>query len=196
MLDATLLPFVLSFITIFVIMNPFASILPFITLTKNCKDSEMRSVATTAVVIAGIIAILFIFGGSAILSFMRITLNDLKVAGGIILGLMGLENVLGITIRNGKKSKKSGMEAAAVLIATPLLTGPALLSTLLMLVSEYGFFIPVVSLFVSLLVAWLILVNALWLRKITGEKIILFMSKVIGLVLLAMAISLIRSGLS
>ncbi|MFA5049794.1 MAG: MarC family protein [Candidatus Micrarchaeia archaeon] len=185
----------ISFITIFLIMDPFASIPPFIALTKGCKEKEMRYVATRAVIIACLIAVVFMFGGSAVLSFMGVTLNDLKVAGGIVLGLLGLENVLGFTFTHGQNSKKDEMAAVAVIIATPLLSGPGLISTLMVLKDEIGLYVPLIALALAFLITWIMLLNASRIRAIAGDMFLRFLSKVIGLLLIALSVSFIKEGL-
>ncbi len=185
----------ITFITIILIMDPFASIPSFITLTKDCKKDEMRYVATRAVIIACLIAVVFMFGGSAILSFMGVTLDDLKVAGGIVLGLLGLENVLGFTFTHGHDSKKDEMAAVAVIIATPLLSGPGLISTLMVLKDEIGVYVPLISLALAFFITWIMLINASKIREVAGDMFLRFLSKVIGLLLIALSVSFIKEGL-
>ena len=183
-----------SFITIFAIMDPVASIPPFLALTKECKDGEINSVANKAVLIAGLLAIVFTLAGPPLLGALSITLNDFKIAGGIVLVLMGLENVLDFALSNGH-NKKSGLDSAAVLIATPLLTGPGLMTSLVILNKEYSIMPVAISLAVALGISWLLLRNAGKARAVVGDRVIMVFSKVMGLFLIAMGISFIRAGI-
>jgi len=82
-----------SFITIFAIMDPFASIPPFLALTSKCSKEETRGVADKAVLIAGILAIIFAVAGAPILSALSITLSDFRIAGGSSLCFWGLKRL-------------------------------------------------------------------------------------------------------
>ena len=184
-----------SFLTLFVIMDPFASLPAFFSLTKKCKEKEMKQTATKAVVIAGILAVVFLFGGLEILKVLSITLDDFKIAGGIVLMLLGLENVLNFTFSHGE-NKEEGLESAVVLIATPLLTGPGLITTLIVLSQTQGYVPVFAALIGALLLSWIILYNATLARKILGDRVITVFSKIMGLILIALGISFIKGGLA
>lgn len=182
-----------SFITLFAIMDPFASLPLFLTSTKGCRDSEVAGVASRAVVMAGIVAVLFAVAGPPLLAALSITLSDFKVAGGIVLILLGLENALNFSLSApGKKGE--GLDSATVLIATPLLTGPGLMTSLIVLGNEYDFATVLVALGGALFLSWMLLVRAADIRKGIGERVVTVISRVIGLVLIAMGIAFVRSG--
>jgi multiple antibiotic resistance protein len=185
---------VASFVTIFAIMDPFASLPAFLAFTRKCKDDELRSVATKAVLIAGGLAFLFTLAGPMLLSALSVTLSDFKIAGGIVLVLLGLENSINLNLSSNGKGKE-GLDSAAVLIGTPLLTGPGLMTSLVILDKEYSTVPVLVALLGALLVSWAILMNAGRVRRALGDRVIMIASKVIGLFLMAMGIAFIRSGL-
>ncbi len=192
-MENILMQIILSTITIFIIMDPFASIPPFLAGTRKCKDKEAANLANKAIIIAGAVALLFMFFGNMLLQALGITLLDFKVAGGIVLILLGLENVLSFHISNAK-DKKEGLESVAVLIGTPLLTGPGLITTLIVLLDMNGIISTTIALMLALLASWLILRNAIHIRNILGDRVISIISKIIGLLLIALGISFIRSG--
>ena len=146
----------IPFITLFIIMDPFASIPPFLMLTRNCKEEEMKSTANKAVLIAAVIAFIFVFGGMEILKILSITLSDFKIAGGMVLVLLGLENVLNFTLSNGH-NKKDVVDSVAVLIATPLLTGPGLISSLIIMVQTFAIGNVLIALSATLFISLIIL---------------------------------------
>lgn len=190
-----LLQIFLSFITIFIIMDPFASIPPFLAGTRKCKDKEVADLANKAIIIAGAVALVFMFFGNMLLEALGITLLDFKVAGGIVLVLLGLENVMSFTISN-VKDKKEGLESVAVLIGTPLLTGPGLITTLIVLMDINGVITTIISLLLALIASWIVLRNAVHIRNMLGDRAISIISKIIGLLLIALGISFIKSGLN
>ena len=185
--------FIYAFVTLFVILDPFASIPAFLTLTRNVSDEERRRIAHRAVFLAAILAYVFLFTGHSILTMLGVSLSSFKVAGGIVLGLMGLETILGISI-HGKK--KQDHDSIAVLIATPLLTGPGVITTTILLSQQVGMTVTAVAAFVALALAFIILHFAPILKKVLGEKVINVFSKIMGMMLLALAVEFIRTGLA
>lgn len=181
------------FITLFAIMDPFASLPVFLTSTKGCKDSEVVGVANKAVIIAGAVAVVFAVAGPPLLAALSIALSDFKVAGGIVLILLGLENALNFSL-SPNNGKREGLDAAAVLIATPLLTGPGLMTSIVLLSREYDFLTVFVALAAALVVSWVVLVKAADIRNGVGDRVVTVISRVIGLVLIAMGIAFIRAG--
>ncbi len=183
-----------SFITIFAIMDPFASLSPFLAFTKDCKDNELRGVANKSVLIAGVVAIIFVIAGPPLLVALSITLNDFKIAGGIVLVLLGLENTLNLNLGHAAEEKTKSLDSAAVLIGTPLLTGPGLMTSLIVLDKEVTIVPVLIALCAALFICWLIFIYSSNVRKILGDRFIQVFSKVMGLFLIAIGISFIRSG--
>lgn len=186
---------IISFISIFIIMDPFASLPPFLAFMKGCKDEDIKDTANKAILISASLAIIFIFGGVEILKVLSITLSDFKIAGGIVLALMGLGNVLSFSFSNNHKHGKEGLNSVAVLIGSPLLTGPGLITTLVVLVEERGLTPVLPALAFALLICWLILRHAAYIKTIIGERVIVILSKVIGLLLIALGVSYVKAGI-
>ncbi len=185
--------FIYAFVTLFVILDPFASIPAFLALTRKVSDEERRRIAHRAVFLAAILAYVFLFTGESILDMLKIELSSFKIAGGIVLGLMGLETIMGFSI-NGKK--KEDHDSIAVLIATPLLTGPGVITTTILLSQQVGMLVTAAAAFLALALAFIILHFAPLLKKALGEKVINVFSKIMGMMLLALAVEFIRTGLA
>ncbi|MBI2079214.1 MarC family protein [Candidatus Micrarchaeota archaeon] len=177
--------------SLFIIMDPFASIPYALQIIKKCKNP--KEVATVSVSTAALLAFLFLFTGVGVLDILYISFSDFKIGGGIVLVLLGIQNVLGILTPEHKKSKD--IHTAIVLIGIPLLAGPGLVTNIIVLAEIYGVLIVGTGLVVSLLASWLIIYKSTFLIKILGETGIMILSKVIGLILLALGISYIRGGL-
>lgn len=184
--------FIQVFLYIFVIINPFASLPLFIALTRKFDRTEAKHIAKESVLIAGAIALVFLFSGSLVLSFLKIDLDSFKIAGGIVLGLLGIETVLGINISKNNSEQKN---AITTLIATPLLTGPGLITALIVTVGEQGYMLPFVATVLALFISWLILDNAFNVKNVLGEQVIEIIAKVVGLFLVAMGVGYIKSGM-
>lgn len=185
--------FIFAFMTLFVILDPFASIPAFLMMTGKMNDADRKGVAHKAVLLAGLLAFIFLISGMTLLNFLGISLSSFKVAGGIILGIMGLETILGFEVHGKKKEDK---DSIAVLIATPLLTGPGVITTVIVLSTQVGQLVTGAAALLALAMAYIILHFAPLLRKALGEKAINVFSKIMGLLLLALAVEFIRTGLA
>ncbi len=185
---------VASFITIFVIMDPFASSPYFLALTQKMTRKEAVAAANKAILIAGVIAVIFLFVGPLLLNYLGVILADFRVAGGIVLGLLGLEMILGFSFT--PPNDAHNWNAVAVLIATPLLTGPGLLSSLLILSEEHGYLVPLIATVIALFLSWILLRESERVREVVGHRPIEVVSKVFGLLLLTLAVNYVRIGLA
>lgn len=184
--------FVSAFIYIFVIINPFASLPVFITLTSRFSAKEMMHAAGDSVLIAGILAVIFLLSGDLLLQLLNVDISSFKIAGGVVLGLLGIETTLGLTFGKEHAHKTN---TVSTLIATPILTGPGLITTLIVLSKEQGPAVPLIATFISLGFCWLLLTNSMAVKKAFGEQVIDVLTKIFGLFLVAMGVSFIRAGL-
>ena len=186
--------FIASFIVLFFIMDPFASIPLFVSLTKGLKEAERSKAADSAVLVAAILALAFLFFGTAILSAFRVSLASFKIFGGIVLALLALETILGLG--TGGAKKKPDVHVATVIIATPMLTGPGVITTEIILASQFGV-APVLAATLAVSgVSWLVLRGSSYVKKAVGDNALDVAIKVIGLLLGAVGVEFIRSGLA
>lgn len=182
-----------AFLPLFAIMDPFVSIPVFLALTSRMSEGQKRSVASQAVAVAGGLLFAFLLLGGAVFSFFGITLSDLKVGGGLILLIMGVRAVLG-SDENEKVNAKE-ISAVGVIIGTPLITGPGVITTSVILASQYGLLETSVAALLSLGLTWIVLVQSKLITKAMGEKGTNILSRVMGLLLTAVAVSFIASGI-
>lgn len=179
-----------SIVTFLIVMDPVASMAVFIYLTKKFSSAEKFKAANKAVVVAGVLAFVFIIFGEPLLNFMGITFNSFKVAGGIVLFLLGLEMILNFSI---SKEKAKDYNVAAVVIATPLITGPGVITTSILLVNRIGLILTSLSALASLLVTWIILREGEKIHKIFGQNTLDVISKIMGLIVASVGINFIIS---
>ncbi len=184
--------FISAFVVLFAIMDPFASIPLYLSLTKKMSDEQKTSAANNAVLVAAIIAFAFLFFGTAVLGAFGVTLASFKVFGGFVLALLALESLLGFEFRKGNEPDP---HIASVIIATPMLTGPGVMTTVIVLSTQFGVIPTAAAAAAALLAAWVILRNSLRLQKLVGGNTIEVASKVMALLLGAVGVELMRSGL-
>jgi multiple antibiotic resistance protein len=181
-----------AFLSLFIIMDAFGSLPIFLSLTKGMGRRRERARATSyAVGVAGLVLFVFLFFGQDILTIFSLHLSSLKIAGGIVLVALGFEIVLGV----GFIRKSFDFSPAITLIGTPLLTGPGVISTTMIFVQEYGYFITALAALAALGASWLVLFTAGFLRRVLGSGGLEIISRVIGLLLIAIAVELIIGGI-
>src|SRR5436305_1620161 len=137
-----------------------------------------------------LVAIGFIFLGRVIFSALGITVADFQVAGGLILLVLAIRELVGF----GPHDRGGSDEFGVVPLGMPLIAGPALLTALLILVDSVGLVFTVASLLVNLAIVAIALCNAERFGRWMGKQGLRGVSKIIALLLAAIAISLIRRG--
>ncbi|MFH1589205.1 MAG: MarC family protein [archaeon] len=183
--------FVKAFIMLFVIMDPFGGIPAFLSLTKNFKMERMRQSANRAIWVAGLLILIFIFLGLFILDFFSISLESFKIGGGLILLIIGFSFILDIKLGNAKHYEKD----ITIPMATPLISGPGVLTTIIILVSVYGHLITFVVAILNLFLFWLLMRYSNYLHKAIGHQGMEIVSRIMGLILVAMAVEFILTGI-
>ena len=182
--------FFLAFIPIFVAIDPIGLVAVFMGLGTSASREQRKRQAFLGILTALCVAIGFIFLGKLIFSALGITVADFQVAGGLILlGLAGRE-LLGI----GLHDRGGGDEFGVVPLGMPLIAGPALLTALLILVDTVGLVFTLVSLLVNLALVAIAFYNADRFTRWMGRQGLRGVSKIIALLLAAIAVSLIRRG--
>jgi len=180
-----------SFAALFIILDPILSVPVFTTMTKGLPPGEIHKQAFIAVAVAGVLMYLFLIFNRMIFDILGLTMPSFQIAGGILLFILGIQEALGIEIG---RCKDQTTTAAGVVIGTPLLCGPGTITTVLLLSSDYGLFIPFVAITLALLATWLVLYYAEKIQHILGDVVTDIMGKVLGMLVAAIAVEIIASG--
>src|SRR6187401_878471 len=182
--------FFVALIPIFVAIDPIGLVAMFMGLAADTPREQRQREGFIAIFTALCIAVGFIFLGKIIFAALGITVADFQVAGGLILlGLAGRE-LLGI----GPHDRSGSDEFGVVPLGMPLIAGPALLTALLILVDTVGLVFTLASLLVNLALVAIALCNAERFARWVGKQGLRGISKIIALLLAAIAVSLIRRG--
>ncbi|HEY3419176.1 MAG TPA: MarC family protein [Methanomassiliicoccales archaeon] len=174
---------------LFFIFDPFASIPIFICMTKDLDDNQKTTSANRAVLVAALLFAIFAILGTNLLAVFSVTLDGFRIAGGIVLLLMAIEIIFSLSL-----TKNQDADVAWVIIATPILTGPGVITTAILLVARFDLLTTLIAGVFSLIITWVLLRNAASIIKIIGNQAIEIFSKIIGLLLAAMAVEFIMRG--
>lgn len=180
----------LSFIPIFVAVDAFGVLPIFLSLTDGMKPHERRNVLRQSLITAFAIAVAFVFLGKAIFLVLGITVQDFMIAGGMVLFILSVVDLLFPT-----KQRRSPSTVGVVPLGMPLIVGPAVLTTALISINSYGILVTLFSIVVNILLAGIIFAFSHLLMKVLGKAGSKAISKVFSLFLAAIGVMMVRKGL-
>lgn len=183
--------FVMTFIPLFVAFDAIGVLPIYMSLTDELDNAVRRRVLRDSIITATILTVLFLLVGKGIFIILGITISDFQIAGGIILLVIAITDI----IFAEQKSRKPHPSVGTVPIGTPLIAGPAALTTIIMLSDIFGIPMTMISLVVNLIIAWVIFSSAGRIIAFLGEGGARATSKVVSLFLAAIAVMIIRRGI-
>ena len=180
----------LSFIPLFIAVDAIGVMPMFVGLTTELEQKAKTRIIVQSMLTAACLAIGFVLGGKLLFRWLGITIGDFMIAGGAILFSLAIIDLVNPT----KKRRAPEQDLGVVPLGTPLIAGPAVLTTSMLIVSEYGLLATMISLLSNILVAGLILRGSILLTRILGAAGSKALSKITSLLLAAIAVMLIRKG--
>ncbi|MBI4974314.1 MAG: MarC family protein [Candidatus Omnitrophica bacterium] len=183
--------FLLSFIPIFVAMDAIGVLPLFIGFTERLTIREKQKILTQSIITAFLIGVIFLFLGRWIFKILGVLVSDFKIAGGLVLLAISLRDILQFE----KAHRLSPETMGAVPIGTPLITGPAVLTTIVILLDSYGIFLTISSFILNLIIVWVMFSYAAAISNFLGKAGSKAVSKIASLLLAAIAVMMIRKGI-
>jgi len=181
----------LAFIPVFVAVDAIGVLPIYISLTTDLTGPERGRIILQSMLTAFGIAVGFVFLGKAIFAVLGIAIGDFMIAGGAVLFCIAIIDI----IRAEKARRRPGKELGIVPLGTPLIAGPAVLTTSLIIIEEYGLLPTLIAVTLNVALAGLVFVSADILIRILGEPGTKALSKITSLFLAAIAVMMIRKGL-
>jgi len=182
---------ILSFIPLFVAVDAIGVLPIFLNLTYSFSKKEKLKIVASSVATAILLSIAFIFLGKFIFNIMGITINDFMIAGGVILFSISIIDI----ISPSKKRRIPASEVAFVPLGTPLIAGPALLTSSLIVLDNYGLAPTIISVLLNIVLAGIIFLLSDKIIKLIGDAGTKALSKITSLLLAAFSIMMIRKGI-
>jgi multiple antibiotic resistance protein len=179
----------------FVIFDPLASFAIFHTTTLHLSRRERNRVATWAVLIALFLSYTVLLFGESFLRLFNISMPDFMIACGLVLGLLGIQMSLGQTLSNIEQYRDKTAYGIAAIIGTPLLTGPAAISTIIVAASEYGIPVTGMAIAIVLLLTVILFYLSTSIHRLVGETPTRVISTFLGLITIGWGVKFIREGL-
>lgn len=184
--------FLLCFVPFFIAVDVFGVLPIFLGLTEGYSSARKKKIIFQSLITASIVAIAFLLGGPLLLKLVGVGVSDFMVAGGILLLILSLSDLL-----TGEKRRREidSETIGAVPIGVPLLTGPAVLATSILLTNEYGIVSTTLALVANFLIVGVVFFMASKIERLIGEVGSKTVSKVASLFLASIAVMLIRRGI-
>ena len=192
------------FTALFVILDPFAAVPIFLALTKNYSTRVRGRIANITALTVLLVLVTASLMGETLLNGMGTSLASFRVGGGIVLLLMALAmlRAQSDTVRTTPAEEAEAEDKHAVAIvplAIPLLAGPGSISTVIIEMhrstTEYHGMLTVLSITLVCLFLWLVLRMAATIGKLLGQTGLNIITRLFGLILVAIAVEIMANGL-
>jgi multiple antibiotic resistance protein len=192
-----------AFSAVFFVVDPLAVLPIFLAITATETPAQKRATALRAAITCGITLTVFAAAGSLIFRFFGITLGAFKIAGGVLLFIVALDMMQArpSRTRSTPEEEKEGVgkaDVAIIPLAIPLLSGPGSIATVMVLMSRHKQLVYAIPVFVSILITaiitWLMLRGAEWMERRLSKTFMNVVTRVMGLILAAVAVEFVISG--
>ncbi len=183
--------FLTCFIPIMVAMDAPGTLPLFVGMTEGLQTHERQTVVRQSILTAFLVTAGFVLVGRAIFQALGILVEDFMIAGGIVLLIIATVDI----VRAGEKRTGPGPMLGVVPLGTPIIAGPAVLTTTLVLQGSYGYLPVFLSFIANLAIAWLIFALSNRIIRVVGINGSRAFAKVASLILAAFAVKMMRSGI-
>ena len=187
-------PYILSFIPLFVAVDAIGNIPIFLSLVEGSSKTQRNRIIRDAVFTALAVAIIFMFIGTWVFSLLGITIPDFQIAGGALLFVIAVRLLLP-GVQKSALTSSHDKDIGVFPLGTPLITGPAVLTTTLMMMNSFGVLATLAALVLNMFFVWITLVKTDTIMKVIGPSGIRAFSKIIYILLAAIAVMMIRHGI-
>ena len=193
-----------AFTTMFIIMDPPGLVPVFIALTQGMSPEQRRAIALRACLVAGLLMILFLFVGEAVLGFIGISMDAFRIAGGILLFLTALDMLFqrrqARRADNAAEGQAEHQDDPSVFpLAMPLIMGPGAITTIILLAgnatSAVDFGAIAAVLMAVLLITFLAFLAAPTIERGLGKTGLNIVTRLLGMLLAALAVQFVLDGL-
>ncbi len=194
----------IAFTSIFVLVDPIAAVPTFLAMTPEADRRSRRHMAMRAAWTCFAVLAVFSFAGTLIFKLFGITLPAFKIAGGLILGLIGLDMLQAKRSPTketpGDAAEAMGKEDVGIVpLGIPMLAGPGSISSVMVLMSQNSDWPHALVIFSAIAVisavSYVVLAGADWVGGHLGESGIRILTRMMGLLLLAIAVQFILNGI-
>jgi multiple antibiotic resistance protein len=184
--------FWLCFFPMFVAVDAMGILPLFMHLTEGVERQAVRKIIVQSMITALVVALVFLALGRWIFQYLGITVADFLIAGGVLLFTISVIDVITVEKRIAQVDADG---LGVVPIGVPLIVGPAVLTTIFVLVGEYGIMPTVAATVANIVIAGGVFWLAAPIHRILGRSGSRALSKLAGILLAAIAVMMVRRGI-
>jgi multiple antibiotic resistance protein len=190
------------FIALLAVVDPLIAMPIIVSMTARDDTAELKVIARTVVLTVTTVLLLALYSGQDVLIFFGISINSFRVSGGILLMLMSLSMLQGKiseTVRNKEEAKEEDKQNAVVPLSIPLLAGPGAISTVILYAQKgsgiHHYLMISLDILIVTIILWCVIIATPWLTQRLSQTGINIVVRLMGLILLALAVEFIAGGL-
>ena len=193
-----------AFGAFFAIMNPFVNLPIFLAMTDGFSIAQQRALATKVTMFSAIMCAVILLAGREIIGFFGITVNEFRVAGGIVLAHIAWSMLNGSNVasHHGSQDEKEHLADLSGLafypITFPMIVGPGTIATIIIYTghtSSFSGLISVAAVIAAVLVMlFVVLFFASFFGKVLSDTMRVIMIRLMGMILLAIAVEMLFAG--
>ncbi len=192
----------LTFTSFFTLINPIGTMPIYMSMTTGLDKDHIAKTAKKATLVAFITILIFAFSGQLLFTFFGISVNSLKIVGGIIFFLMGMDMLQARLVKTKVKEtevKQYVNDISVTPLAIPMICGPGAITNAIVLmeqadtIQKKGLF--VISLAAVLLITYIILYSSSKITKVIGETVNNVLMRLMGLIVMVIAVEFFFSGI-
>lgn len=183
--------FLIAFVPLFIAMDVVGVLPIYLSLATGLPEADRRRIVTEAILTAASIGLGFLLVGDLVLRLLGVSVADFQVAGGILLLVLSIYDLL----HPAEPLRQLGTHMSVVPLGIPMIVGPAVLTTLLLLARTQGYMVTLFAFTANLILVWVALRWAAAIERVIGEAGARAVAKVANLMLAAIGVTMIRTGL-
>jgi len=184
---------ILTFVPLFIVIDALGTASIVVAFVGNMEQASRRKIMSAAIGTATAIGLAFLFFGQFILNVMGISVGAFAIGGGIVLLVLSIKQIITGQMVDMIATRET---AAIVPIGTPLIVGPATITTLLLLVTKFPIYIVLLSFILNMLLTWGVFLLGERIVRVLGHSALNVISRVFSLLLAAIAVSMVINGLN
>ena len=182
---------------LFLVMDPLGNIPVFLSVLDKVAPERRTRVLVRELFLALLVLVAFLFAGQVVLGFLGLSEHSIRIAGGIILFLIALKMVFPVT-RSAHAVEEVQGEPLLVPLAIPMVAGPSAMAVIMLLATNEPD--RMTEWLLALLAAWfissVILVSATGLKRFLGQRGLIAIERLMGMLLIAIAVQMLLEGIS
>jgi multiple antibiotic resistance protein len=190
MLDINTNDLLRSAVSLFIVMDPIGLVPLIVSLTSNLSKEQSKKVVRSTIYTAASLLLAFALAGHQILQLFGVSIESFSIAGGLLLLLLSFELLL-----KGWELRSNAIEVGAVPLAFPLLVGPGAITTTIITLERYGIVVALLSVSIAIMLTLIVFNFMHMLNRLLGQLGSLIVSRVMAILIAAIAIEFIISGI-